>query len=100
MMPLPIQFLLFILVGWASRQQQDIIGYLKHEIGLSVSSWGTAASVHGCESSPARAQGKAPRKRRLCELSPIVTPDTESWHNTGFQVVADGLHPESRDEGA
>src|SRR6266850_5425794 len=30
-MPLPIQFLLFILVGWISRQQQDVIEYLKAE---------------------------------------------------------------------
>ena len=30
-MPLPIHFLLFILVGWVSRQQQDVIEYLKAE---------------------------------------------------------------------
>src|SRR6266446_2228225 len=31
MLPLPIQFLQFILVGWVSRQQQDFIEYLKAE---------------------------------------------------------------------
>jgi hypothetical protein len=31
MMPLPIQFLLFILVGWVHRQQQDVIEYLRAE---------------------------------------------------------------------
>jgi putative transposase len=31
MIPLPIQFLLFVLVGWVSRQQQDVIEYLKAE---------------------------------------------------------------------
>jgi hypothetical protein len=30
-MPLPIQFLLFMLVGWVSRQQHDVIEYLKAE---------------------------------------------------------------------
>jgi hypothetical protein len=32
-MPLPIQFVLFMLVGWFSQQQQDVIEYLKAENG-------------------------------------------------------------------
>jgi len=31
MVPLPIQFLLFILAGWVSQQQQDVIEYLRAE---------------------------------------------------------------------
>jgi hypothetical protein len=31
MMPLQIQFLLFILAGWVNRQQQDVIEYLRAE---------------------------------------------------------------------
>lgn len=31
MVPLPIQFLLFALVGWVGRQHQDVIEYLKAE---------------------------------------------------------------------
>jgi len=30
-MPLPIQFLLFLLLGWVSRQQSEVIEYLKAE---------------------------------------------------------------------
>ena len=30
-MPLPIQFLLFLLIGWVSRQQAEAIEYLKAE---------------------------------------------------------------------
>ncbi len=30
-MPLPIQFLVFLLVGWVSRQQEEAIEYLKAE---------------------------------------------------------------------
>jgi putative transposase len=30
-MPLPIQFLLFLLIGWVSRQQEEAIEYLKAE---------------------------------------------------------------------
>jgi len=29
--PLPIQFLVFLLVGWVSRQQLELIEYLKAE---------------------------------------------------------------------
>ena len=32
-MPLPIQFLLFRLIGWVSRQQAEVIEYLKAENG-------------------------------------------------------------------
>jgi hypothetical protein len=31
LMPLPIQFLLFMLIGWVSRQQAEVIEYLKAE---------------------------------------------------------------------
>jgi len=30
-MPLPIQFLLFLLIGWVSRQQEEAIEYLRAE---------------------------------------------------------------------
>jgi len=33
--PLPIQYLLFVLVGWVSRQQQDVIGWKAKNTALS-----------------------------------------------------------------
>jgi hypothetical protein len=30
-MPLPIQFLLYLLIGWVTRQQAEVIEYLKAE---------------------------------------------------------------------
>lgn len=52
MLPHPIQFLLFMLAGWASRQQQQAIDYL--------------------QSGAAKPLGRA----LLREPSPILTPDT------------------------
>ena len=30
-LPLPVQFVLLLLVGWLSRQQQDVIAYAQEE---------------------------------------------------------------------
>jgi hypothetical protein len=48
-MPLPIQFLVFLLIGWVSRQQEEVIEYLKAENlalrkSISETSWILARS--------------------------------------------------------
>jgi hypothetical protein len=61
-MPLPIQFLLFLLIGWVSREQQDVIEYLKAENRALLEPRREAASIHRRAASTTRAKGKATRK--------------------------------------
>jgi putative transposase len=77
MMPLPIQFLLFVLVGWVSRQQQDVIEYLKAENRALVEQLG-GRRLRFTDAQRRRLARKAKPlgRRQLRELSPIVTPDT------------------------
>ena len=75
-MPLPIQFLLFVLVGWVSRQQQDVIGYLEAENRALVEQLGGRRLRFTDAQRRRLARGAEPLGRRqLRELSPIVTPD-------------------------
>ena len=76
-MPLPIQFLLFILVGWVSRQQQDVIEYLKAENrALREQLGGKRLRFTDAQRRRLARKAKPLGRRRLRELSPIVTPDT------------------------
>jgi len=77
MVPLPIQFPLFILVGWVSRQQQDVIAYLKAENRALLEQLG-GKRPRFAEAQRRRLARKAKPlgRRRLREVSTIVTPDT------------------------
>ena len=76
-MPLPIQFLLFILVGWVSRQQQDVIEYLKAENrALLEQLGGRRLRFTDAQRRRLARRAKALGRRQLREISPIVTPDT------------------------
>ena len=76
-MPLPIQFLLFMLVGWVSRQQQDVIEYLKAENrALREQLGGKRLRFTDAQRRRLARKAKPLGRRRLRELSPIVTPDT------------------------
>src|SRR5687767_2087756 len=76
-MPLPIQFLLLVLVGWVSRQQQDVIEYLKAENeALLEQLGGKRLRFTGAQRRRLARAAKLLGRRQLCELSPIVTPDT------------------------
>jgi transposase InsO family protein len=76
-MPLPIQFLLFILVGWVHRQQQDVIEYLRAENrALLEQQGGKRLSFTDAQRRRLARKAKPLGRRRLCEISPIVTPDT------------------------
>src|SRR5258705_13726211 len=76
-MPLPIQFLVFLLVGWVSRQQEEAIEYLKAENEALLEQLG-GKRLRFTDAQRRRLARAAKRlgRRQLCELSPIVTPDT------------------------
>jgi len=76
-MPLPIQFLLLMLVGWVSRQQQDVIEYLKAENeALRERLGGRRLRFTDAQRRRLARAAKLLGRRQLRELSPIVTPDT------------------------
>jgi hypothetical protein len=76
-MPLPIQFLLFLLIGWVSRQQEQVIEYLKAENrALLEQLGGRRLCFTDAQRRRFARKAKPLGRRRLRELSPIVTPDT------------------------
>ena len=76
-MPLPIQFLLFLLIGWVSRQQEEAIEYLKAENKALLEQLG-GKRLRFTDAQRRRLARKAKPlgRRRLREISPIITPDT------------------------
>src|SRR5688572_25289291 len=77
MVPLPIQFLLFTLVGWVSRQQLDLIEYLRAENqALREQLGGKRLRFTDAQRRRLARKAKSLGRRRLRELSTIVTPDT------------------------
>jgi hypothetical protein len=75
--PLPIQFLLFLLVGWASRQQLEVIEYLKAENRTLLEQLGgKRLRFTDAQRRRLARRAKSLGRARLRELSPIVTPDT------------------------
>jgi hypothetical protein len=73
-MPLPIQFLLFVLVGWVSRQQQDVIEYLKAENrALREQLGGKRLRFTGAQRRRLARRAKPLGRRQFRELSTIVT---------------------------
>ncbi len=76
-MPLPIQLLLFLLIGWASRQQQEAIEYLKVEnLALREQLGGKRLRFTEAQRRRLARKAKPLGRRRLCEIAPIITPDT------------------------
>ena len=76
-MPLPVQFLLYMLVGWVSRQQEEAIEYLKAENKALLEQLG-GKRLRFTDAQRRRLARKAKPlgRARLREISPIVTPDT------------------------
>ena len=76
-MPLPIQFLLFLLIGWISRQQAEVIEYLKAENQVLREKLGAKRLCFtDTERRRLALKAKPLGRKRLRELAPIVTPDT------------------------
>ena len=77
MLPLPIQFLVFLLAGWVSRHQQQMIEYLTAEnTALREQHDGRRIRFTNAQRRRLARAAKPLGRRRLRELSPIVTPDT------------------------
>ena len=77
MLPLPIQFLLFMLAGWVSRHQQQMIEYLMAEnTAFREQLGGKRIRFTDAQRRRLARAAKPLGRRRLCDLSPIVTPDT------------------------
>ena len=76
-MPLPIQFLLYLLIGWVTRQQSEVIEYLKAEnLALREKLGGKRLRFTDAQRRRLARKAKPLGRARLRELSPIVTPDT------------------------
>lgn len=76
-MPLPVQFLLYLLIGWVTRQQTEAIEYLKAENqALRTKLGGKRLRFTDAERRRLARKAKPLGRKRLRELSPIVTPDT------------------------
>src|SRR6266850_7169533 len=76
-MLLPIHFLLFLLIGWVSRQQQEAIDYLKAENrALREKLGGKRLRFTDAQRRRLARKAKPLGRRRLREISSIVTPDT------------------------
>jgi putative transposase len=91
-MPLPIQFLLFLLIGWVSRQQEEAIEYLKAENKALLEQLG-GKRLRFTDAQRRRLARKAKPlgRRRLREISPIVTPDTLlRWYRELVATKYDG----------
>ena len=74
---LPIQFLLYLLIGWATRQHAEVIEYLKAEnLALRGKLSGKRLRFTDPERRRLARKAKLLGRARLRELSPIVTPDT------------------------
>ena len=76
MMPLPLQFLVVLLAGWLCRHQQEMIEYLQEESRVLRDQLGgkRLRSTDAQRRRLAR-RAKALGRRRLREISTIVTPD-------------------------
>jgi Integrase core domain. len=75
--PLPIRFLMYMLIGWISRQQAGVIEYLKAEnLVLRKKLGGKRLRFSDAERRRLARKAKLLGRKRLRELSPIVTPDT------------------------
>jgi transposase InsO family protein len=76
-MPLPIQLLVLMLVGWVSRHQQDAIEYLKAENrALREQLGGERLRFTDAQRRRLARKAKPLGRRLLRDLSTIVTPDT------------------------
>jgi len=92
MLPLPIQFLLFLLAGWVSRHQQQAIDYLKSEnAALREQLGGKQPRFTDAQRRRLARAAKPLGRARLRELTPIVTPETLlRWYRELVAAKYDG----------
>ena len=56
-MPPALQFLVLTFAGWVNRHQDDLIDYLREEIGSSENTWALGATPDGRPASSTRVRG-------------------------------------------
>src|SRR4029450_12444440 len=88
MVPLPIQFFLFLLPGWVNRQQLDVIEYLRAENrALREQLGGKRLRFTDAQRRRLARRAQPLGRRRLREISPIVTPDSYLGAGTSFTTA-------------
>jgi len=82
MTPLPLQFALVLLAGWLGRHQQEVIEYLQEENRILREQLG-AKRLRFTDAQRRRLARKAKclGRRRLRDISTLVTPDTRECPN-------------------
>jgi hypothetical protein len=92
MMPLPLQCLVFLVAGWVSRHQQETIEYLQEENRvLREQLSGKRLRFTDAQRRRLARPAKAIGRRRLLEISTLVTPDTLlRWHRELVAQKHDG----------
>lgn len=92
MLPLPLQFLLFMLAGWVNRHQREAIEYLKAEnVALREQLGGKRIRFTDAQRRRLARAAKPLGRALLRELSPIVTPDTLlRWYRELVAAKYDG----------
>lgn len=78
----PWQLLVVIVAGWMSRQQQEVIEYLREENRVLRENLGVQrVRLNDNQRRRLAAKGMILGRRRLSEVCSIVTPDTIlRWH--------------------
>jgi hypothetical protein len=92
MTPLPLQFLVVLLAGWLCRHQQEAIEYLQEENRVLREQPG-GKRLRFTDAQRRRISRKAKQlgRRRLREISTIVTPDTLlRWYRELVAAKYDG----------
>src|SRR5688572_8901266 len=97
-MPLPIQFLLYLLIGWVTRQRVEVIEYLQAENrALREKLGGKRLRFTDAQRRRLARKAKPLGRARLHERSPIVTPDTLlRWYRELVAQKYDGTRDAAR----
>jgi hypothetical protein len=76
-LPPPLAFLLLLVSGWINRQQQAVIDYLREENWVLRAAYGSKrVRLTDDQRRRLAVKGKALGRRRLADVSGIVTADT------------------------
>ena len=74
-----VQFLIVVIAAWLTRQQEGFIEYLKAENRmLKARLGGRRIILTDAERRLLARHAKRVGRKKLCELAPIVSPDTRS----------------------
>lgn len=75
-LPVLVQFTVLLLVGWVSRQQQDVIAYLREELAVLRELHGNRLVLTDAHRRRLARAGKRLGRSGLAEVATLFTPDT------------------------